>query len=116
MRYVEYLRGFYNELNLVDKVHLSSTLSRCSKELLAFFVPNSLTIQKIQQFKHRYLEVPSQRIHQLQTKLFHELETWALAHPDLRIYELQSGMLTVSEGFQFSHLDRKEPFIILHDS
>lgn len=117
MRYVEYLRGFYNELSLVDKVHLSSTLSRCSKELLAFFVsPNSLTIQKIQQFKHRYLEVPAQRIHQLQTKLFHELETWALTHPDLEFMSFNEEVLTFSEGFQLSHLDRKEPFVILHDS
>lgn len=66
MRYVEYLRGFNNELNLVDKMHLSSTLSRCSEELLSFFVsPTSLRVEKIQQFKHEYLDIQSQRIYQL---------------------------------------------------
>ena len=48
--------------------------------------------------------------------LFHELERWALAHPDLEFMSFNEKVLTFSEGFQFSHLDRKEPFVILHDS
>ncbi len=102
MRYLEYLRGFYQELSLVDKVHLSSSLSRCSKELLAFFVsPDFLTMKKIQQLKQSYLNASYQSLKSLQTVLFEELNEWALEHPDLEFIKFNEEVLVFAEGFCF---------------
>lgn len=101
MRYLEYLKRFYYELSLVDKVQLSSVLIQDSKQLLSFFVSSSIiTMDKIHQFQRRYFNKQSKSLKVLQTKLFDELRDWALVHPTIEFMTFNEDVLIFSEGFE----------------
>lgn len=113
MRYLEYLKGFYYELSLVEKVELSSFLCQDSKQLLSFFVSSSvITIDKIHHFKKVFFNKQSKSLKVLQTKLFDELREWAFVHPTLEFMMFNEEILIFSEGFEFPHCNKSEAYAL----
>lgn len=111
MRYLEYLKGFYHRLSLVDKVELVSFLSSDSKQLLSFFISSStMTVSNIHQFEKNYLTEQAKSLKMLQTKLFHQLSKWALSHPILQFMTFNEEMLIVLEGFECQSVTTSEIF------
>ena len=111
MRYLEYLKGFYHRLSLVDKVELVSFLSSDSKQLLSFFMSSStMTVSNIHQFKHNYLTKQAKSLKVLQTKLFHELSEWVLNHPMLEFMTFNEEVMIVLEGFECQRVTPSEIF------
>ena len=111
MRYLEYLKGFYHGLSLVNKVELVSFLSSDSKQLLSFFMSSStMTVSNIHQFKHNYLTKQAKSLKVLQTKLFHELSEWVLNHPMLEFMTFNEEVMIVLEGFECQRVTPSEIF------
>lgn len=111
MRYLEYLKGFYHGLSLVNKVELVSFLSSDSKQLLSFFISSStMTVSNIHQFEKNYLTEQAKSLKMLQTKLFHQLSKWALSHPILQFMTFNEEMLIVLEGFECQSVTTSEIF------
>ena len=111
MRYLEYLKGFYHGLSLVNKVELVSFLSSDSKQLLSFFISSStMTVSNIHQFEKNYLTKQAKSLKVLQTKLFHELSEWVLNHPMLEFMTFNEEVMIVLEGFECQRVTPSEIF------
>lgn len=100
LRYLDYLRQFYDQLSNEKKVSLKNKLSVSSKLVLNLLtIKDGRTLEQIEIFLNQNHEAKKQGIVQIQMKLFDEIESWAYQQEGIEFTSFNFTTLLFSEGY-----------------
>lgn len=100
LRYLDYLRQFYDQLSNEKKVSLKNKLSVSSKLVFNLLtIKDGRILEQIEIFLNQNHEVKKQGIVQIQMKLFDEIESWAYQQEGIEFTSFNFTTLLFSEGY-----------------